>query len=427
MRHHFRHILLVVALSICFASLASGASVTITPSGEGSFAVQGDNMNGVSGIELTIGYDTSALTSPSVSWGGLIDGALSIANTTVPGTIRIAIIRTSPFSGSGQIAALSFAARNGSGGITSVSAKMTDINGVNIPAQPAIAPAAAAIASSTIAASDTASASPAPVTTPGVPFSQPAASRIPPAAAASTAPPVPSGLGTVTTLPGANLAKSEVLQGEPKTVHPPESSEAAVSATGELKQSPSEKSAEAIAPADAKQTVYSSVLDRFRTYQGERSPKSLLELFTKAVSPSIRQDPAVAISDGTATVRVTVDLSATRGTSTVFALTGAKMVSLNKKDDSGTWVLDALPKVNSLKATVTATNSSSVIEFPLTVVPPAPAVSARQADFVAFLKDGGAKIPKHDLNGDGRHDYQDDFIYTAHYLIKSGAATKTAK
>lgn len=426
MRHHFRHILLVVALSICSASLASGASVTITPAGEASFAVQGDNMNGVSGIELTIGYDTSALTSPSVSWGGLINGALSIANTTVPGTIRIAIIRTSPFSGSGQIAALSFDARNGSGGITSVSAKMTDINGVNIPAQPAIAPAAAAIASSTIAASDTASASPAPVTTPGVPFSQPAATRTPPAAAASTAPPVPSGLGTVT-LPDVNQAKSEVRQGEPKTVHPPESSETAVTTAGELKQPPAEKNAEAIAPADAKQTVYSSVLDRFRTYQGERSPKSLLELFAKAVSPSIRQDPAVAISDGTATVRVTVDLSATKGTSTVFALTGAKMVSLNRKDDSGTWVLDALPKVNSLKATVTATNSNSIVEFPLTVVPPAPAVSAKQADFIAFLKDGGAKVPKHDLNGDGRHDYQDDFIYTAHYLIKSGAAAKDVK
>lgn len=427
MRHVFRHILLAVALSICSASLALGASVTITPAGEGSFAVQGDNMNGVSGIELTIGYDTSALTSPTVSWGGLIDGALSIANTTVPGSIRIAIIRTSPFSGSGQIAALSFDARNGSGGITSVSAKMTDINGVNIPAQPAIAPAAAAIASSTIAASAAASASPAPLTTPGIPFSQPAATRTPPAAAASTAVPVPSGLGTVT-LPGVNQANSnEARQGEPKAVPPPEASEAAAPTAGEMKQPPAEKSAEAIAPAVAKQTVYGSVLDHFRTYQGERSPKNLLELFTKAVSPSIRQDPAVAISDGTATVRVTVDLSATKGTSTVFALTGARMVSLNRKDESGTWVLDALPKVNSLKATVTATNSGSVVEFPLTVVPPAPAVSAKQADFAAFLKDGGARVPKHDLNGDGRHDYQDDFIYTAHYLIKSGSAAKDVK
>ena len=119
MGHHFRRILMVLALSICSASLALGASVTITPSGEGSFSVRGDNMNGVSGIELTIGYDTSALTSPTVSWGGLIDGALSIANTTVPGTIRIAIIRTTPFSGGGQIAAVSFAAQNGGGGVFS--------------------------------------------------------------------------------------------------------------------------------------------------------------------------------------------------------------------------------------------------------------------------------------------------------------------
>jgi hypothetical protein len=228
-------------------------------------------------------------------------------------------------------------------------------------------------------------------------------------------------------LPGDNQTKSEVQPDVSKTARPPESAEAADTTAGQLKQPAAEKSAATIEPVDARQTVFNSVLDRFRTYRGERTPEILLELLTKPVSSSISQDPAVAISDGKATVRVTADLTAVKGASADFSTTGARLTSLKKKNDSGTWVLDALPQVNSLKATVTITNGGAVIEFPLTVVPPAAAVSAKRADFAAFLKDSGAKIPKHDLNGDGRHDYLDDFIYTAHYLIKSGAAAKDTK
>ena len=416
MRHQFRCILMVVALCICSATLALGASVTITSTGGGSFAVQGDNMNGVSGIELTIGYDTSAVASPSVSWGSLVTGALTMANTTVPGTIRIAIIRTDPFSGSGPIAAVSFATQNSSGGITSVSAKLVDSKGVNVSASAGIAPGAAGASA----------ASPGFIATPGVPFSQPESPRGLPTTTATTTPRVPTSLGTVT-LPDDNQPKSEVQPGESKTAHPPEISETAETMHRQLKQPPAEKSAETIEPVAVKQTIYGSVLDRFRAYRGEKTPAILIELFTKAISPSISQVPAVAISDGKATVRVTVDLSAIKGTSTDFTLAGAKLVSLKKENDSDTWILDALPQVNSLKATVTISNSGSVIEFPLTVVPPAAAVSAKQADFAAFLKDSGAKVPKHDLNGDGRHDYLDDFIYTAHYLIKSSAAAKDTK
>jgi hypothetical protein len=68
-----------------------------------------------------------------------------------------------------------------------------------------------------------------------------------------------------------------------------------------------------------------------------------------------------------------------------------------------------------------------MIDFPLTVVPPAGAVTGNKADFAAFLKDSGVQAPKFDLNGDGRHDYLDDYVYTAHYLIRSSAAAKNAK
>jgi hypothetical protein len=72
-------------------------------------------------------------------------------------------------------------------------------------------------------------------------------------------------------------------------------------------------------------------------------------------------------------------------------------------------------------------NSSSVIEFPLTVVPTGAAVSKKEADFAAFLKGSPAQAQKRDLNGDGRYDYMDDFIYAAHYKLNSSAAAKTGR
>jgi hypothetical protein len=196
-----------------------------------------------------------------------------------------------------------------------------------------------------------------------------------------------------------------------------------------MKSQVEEKGADPVEPVDTKQTqsIHGSVLERFRTHQGEKTPETLIALFTKEISPSIRQEPAIVISDGKEVVRVTVDVSTVKGASTSFALTGAKMVSLKREDDLSVWVLETLPQADALKAAVTLMNSSSIIEFPLTIVPPAGVVTSNRADFEVFLKDSGSKAPKYDLNGDGRHDYQDDYIYTAHYLIKTGAAEKNTK
>jgi hypothetical protein len=234
------------------------------------------------------------------------------------------------------------------------------------------------------------------------------------------------GLGTVT-IPGDGQPKVQERPAETRTPRPPEAAEVAEPQAAQQNPSAAEKNAEKIEPVVVKQTVYSSVLDRFRTYQGEKSPEVLVALFSTALSPYIRQEPGVAVSDGTAVVRVTIDLRASKGEAINFALSGAKMVSLKMGDEAGLWVLEALPLANSLKATVTIMNSSSVIEYPLTVVPPVAAVSAKREDFALFLKDNVANAPRYDLNGDGRHDYLDDFIYTAHYLITRGGASKKAR
>jgi hypothetical protein len=120
------------------SSAAWSASMVVTSLGNGIYVIEGNDLNQVAGMELTLAYDSTALGTPTVSWGNMISGAVKIANTGVPGSIRIAIISTTPFSASGQVAQVSFASSNGSGRITSIMAKVINTAGVNIPVSASI-------------------------------------------------------------------------------------------------------------------------------------------------------------------------------------------------------------------------------------------------------------------------------------------------
>jgi hypothetical protein len=108
---------------------SNGASISIVPAGNGNYVVQGDNLVGVAGLQLTIPYDSSAMSSPTVAQGDLLSGAMFVSNTNVPGTIRVAIVSAAPFSGSGQIAAVSFASDTGTGSISLGSVNMISPTG----------------------------------------------------------------------------------------------------------------------------------------------------------------------------------------------------------------------------------------------------------------------------------------------------------
>lgn len=117
------------AVPVTSKVFSNGASVSILALGNGNYAVQGENLQGVHGIDLTIGYDGSTMSSPTVTPAELVSGAMFVANTSLPGTIRLAFVSGSVISGSGRIAAVSFATDDGSGSIWLHSAQMIDING----------------------------------------------------------------------------------------------------------------------------------------------------------------------------------------------------------------------------------------------------------------------------------------------------------
>jgi len=169
-------------------------------------------------------------------------------------------------------------------------------------------------------------------------------------------------------------------------------------------------------------------IENFRTYRGEKSPAIFTALINRDISPSIHQEPLVALSDGKTTLKITVRLRPGDGDSPNFALTNAMLSSLKKDPASSSgWIIEALPRTNTSKAGLTILTSSELIEYPLNLAPPVAGVSAAETDFIAFLKDSGASPPKRDLNGDGKHDYQDDFIYTANYLVRKNTGGPKSK
>lgn len=108
------------------------AYITVVPAGGGTFLVRGNDLDGVAGIDLVIRYSTP-LANPTVSQGALIVGALFAANPNyAPGSIKIGVVSPSAFSGSGDIATITF--RNWQSGAQSptVSASFIDSKGASV-------------------------------------------------------------------------------------------------------------------------------------------------------------------------------------------------------------------------------------------------------------------------------------------------------
>jgi hypothetical protein len=171
--------------------------------------------------------------------------------------------------------------------------------------------------------------------------------------------------------------------------------------------------------APAAKAVYqqTSVLERFRTYRGERTPAALVALFNNENMIGARQEPPVALSDGISTVRFVFVSSPGTRTSSDIAVMGAKLLSLKRDpDNTNTWIVDLLPNKGAYQASVAVPLGELKMIYPLTVAPkidirPVRGKTVTMADFDRYLKERGK-----DLNKDGRLDDLDDFIFTANYL-----------
>lgn len=166
-----------------------------------------------------------------------------------------------------------------------------------------------------------------------------------------------------------------------------------------------------------------SVLERFRTYSGKRTPDDLIRLFSApGAADSVKQKPDVALSDGTTHIELTLTLNVTENVAPAFACIEARLISV-KRTQTGEWQLDILPDAGSWRSAVIVQVGGGIRTVPLVVAPPLPGnpdLSIKA--FAAYLKNSEFDLQQRsDLNGDGRSDYQDDYIRTVNVLAARNA------
>jgi hypothetical protein len=413
----FRNILGTVVCAFFCASPVYAASVTVIPSGNpASFSVEGSGMDGVSGIQLDIAYDAASMSTPTVTQGSLVSGAMLAANTSQRGLIKIAIISSHPFSGSGPIASISFASRTGTGGLSLMTTSMIDSNGSPIATLNSSSPASGNIPSST----------PGIISSPGVPFNNPtpqatATSQQQSTSTVTTTGAIPTPTATPI-YPGTVTLPSDTPQTPPPAPSPvPLPPVEPVVPIIEEQQQPSGKPAADEKTEETPQyVVYKGILDRFKQYSGNKNLVAMAALFNNKVVQTISQEPAILLSDGQSRANLTVDIPSRITASPNFAVNGGTLVSFRQdKRSKGRWIVEVLPEAGAVRVTVTIIAGAEESEFPLTVAPPVnTALPLDETGWNRFIKEVGTSgALLHDLNNDGLRDYVDEFIFVANYLV----------
>ncbi|WP_026840136.1 cohesin domain-containing protein [Citrifermentans bremense] len=395
-----RRSLILFMLLIVPAPLLAAPFLSIaSPSADGVFVLRGEQMAGVAGLDITIGYDRNTLSTPHIAMGSLVKDMLNSSNPSNP--IRLAIVGSKGIAtASGVIATITFErVGESAGAITSLTASLIDEKGNKLP----IAPAA--------------------IDNPQTPTHAEPSAEAPPAdgakdkdeplvidATSHPSRPAPVVLGGSVTLP-----HEEVAPAEPKRA-PQEAERQEVAELQPHRREPAPVEPRDPEPKAAPQAVTQpvhlpSVLDRFREFKGERTLANLTSLFKAAGERPLLQIPAIAIADGSSTVTLVIAME-TGDRPPVFAFKAVRYVSVSRSDE-GEWEVEVRPEAGVVDASITMLYHGLSQEFPLIVAPAVRLPAAPEAAFRNFLAAGA------DLNGDGRVDYLDDYIFTANFLAQS--------
>lgn len=425
-RHSLRGVLLgslLLCLLLLLPQQAIAAPVlSLIPAGSGSFVLQGTGFTNVAGIDLTIGYDSARLSNPRLTQGPLARGAVTALNRNDAGTLLVSIIGAPAINGNGPIATIFFDRQGVDIGEISARGSIIDTLG----SKQAVLLYAG---SSTDTVQPPAAAAPAPTAVSdhpgGVQFD---------AVAEPVATPARTGariLGGSVSLPaaeapaltGGGASPSGAIQDRDAPLAPAE-----IPQTPTVGRPPAEKApadpaspdnAPAADPAPAAPIEAASVLERFRTYTGQRSAAGFISLFAPGTNQCFRQEPAVGISTPGSVLALTIPRSGDKAPN--FAFQGCQAVSFRAGQDG--WVLEVKPDAGAESAVVVML-LDGIRQCPLALAPAADvdldgSGKVTEADFEAYLKPvkGEAAIKRRDLNGDGRLDYRDDYIFTANYLV----------
>ncbi|MBI5656375.1 MAG: hypothetical protein HZC44_05955 [Geobacter sp.] len=415
---------------VLMGGYAQAAGVGITSGGGGVFYLQGYSMDGVAGMYISVTYDANSLSSPTVVQGSLISnqGGLLSYNTAATGSITMAAITTSSFSGNGVIATLTFT-RNSKVALKTPKVTVTGINSATNPVE-------ISTVTETTDSSGTSGSSGTTSGTEGTSGSGTTDTTTNTSTNTNTTTTPTTWLSGVTmpsdTAP-AKEKKDDVKQVEvPVTDALKESAPSDAKDAGDVQEQPAEPKSEKA--KEPKFLAYKGVLETLKAYTGPRQPKEILDLFGQQ-SKGYRQEPAVFLADGKKVLKVRLMPPHDAVSAPNVAINKEAQLVSFRRGDENSWVVELRPKIGAFQVVLTYFLDDIITEIPLTVAPllatynGKPFATLTEADFRQFLARGGdpAAQKGNDLNGDGMTDYLDDYLFAANYLVQTAAAKPAAK
>jgi len=355
MRNVFCIIVLLPALLFSATPSFGAMRLHVTAEDNGKFILDGDNVKGVEAVDITINYDSTFLANTRVEVQG---GLLTDVSAHSPGALTVKIFRPDPDM-MFQLQ-LTFDKRGDSpGGLKEVAATVTDTSGKSYQA---------------------------------------------PTDIFHLTPSQPEGQATSSDGEGA----------------------AGSSAHGTAFLTKREK----------------SVLDRFEEFRGTKGIKEFSALFERRDREGVAQDatcigsqcqilferldvgeiaqePAIALADGETPVMIRLALRPEEDDPPVFALTGAKLVSLQKSGEKS-WVIRAVPDKGKAEADFIVRLGGKTLEFPLVVAPPVYVQDGvTEGGFlVALDRYLYGQAAECRMKGRPFRQFLHEYIFTANYLAK---------
>lgn len=308
----FMFCILTALLLICPAVARAQASLSIQPGGDGVYQLRASGLNGMTAGEFNIGYQPDGDDRPRVTGVGL--GASAALQVDISSSnISIQLRSPRPLRGVGLLASIQV-----SGVITYLSATLQNENGNSeVPLTQVVVP-------------------------PGGMKSRKKASR-----------------------PETNEAKETEPMTQSQSQPPPASNSGVpvkVTVPGPLESVK-------IPAGPVRFRRVESVLERLRTFNGERTPAALRCLFAPVAGDEFHQEPAVVLTDGQNELLAHIGPAADGDEIRCFLIRGAHFCSL-RKGDGGEWLLSVVPDRGMTEASITVLTLKSLVEYPLTVAPP---------------------------------------------------------
>lgn len=438
MKETLRLLLFLLLLILPLQAFALPTLSISSPGEDGVFVLRGDQMSGVAGFDVTVGYDAAALSNPRVTFGSLVAGMTSAANPGNP--IRIAGTGLKAVSSStGVIASIAFdRTGNAPGSITLLTGVLIDTASKTVSmGTPIITnpPPPSPDSTDNTGGNGQTGGNTGETDGKGSDGGTPGTGVVAPGSSGYTG-------GTIT-MPGQETTGQESATGQTtptddysttqetsrwtrgKKVQPGQG-EQPIEREENSQMAPDE-GATAPAPTGkqpqlAEPVRIESVLDRFRDFKGERTTASLVALLAPPPLASYTQTPRVVIADGKATVTLAITINVGDAPPR-FSFGDCSYVSYSRTEKG--WEIQARPDRGAVSASIALLYNGQRQEFPLVVAPAVQLAKSGQKsvtedDFRRFLAGRGTEAaPRFDLNKDGKRDYVDDYIYTANYLVQT--------